>query len=182
MNLWSGAKSQSLGLAQKASAITALSITFAYMQEVGYNTALQRYILSNEAAILDGNTDSTRIGQLRSELASLGITTSLNQAERVFAPGFEQRKTFFAHLKKNGIAKIEQSIIARLSAIRINQGIVTPTAFRSQEFPEFTLHQIDCAADGLVAGLLGLASPPGLDVLFAVTALSYDLLSYAGAC
>lgn len=156
-------KSFSVNAADKASALTSLSILFGYMQEIGYNQDLKKYILSKKDIALYQPPDSTKITTLRQKIEAKNLGITRNQSERIFDLPVEQKQLFFAHLSEVGIEGIEENILQRLSKIQTTTGSFTPTSYQRKapaQVLEVHADASGCAEDGVAAGVLGLLSPP----------------------
>ncbi len=106
----------------------------------------------------------------------------MNEADRAFNPTFDQRQAFLNQLTQGGIYGIEKSMVAQLSSARVGQGSDAAAVLRNGTLSKFNFRPVSCAGLGIAAGLIGILSPPPIDLIFAVGAVTWDLLAYAGLC
>lgn len=94
-----------------ATAQTALTILFAYMEEQGYNKMLQSTLPARAQAVLSNGVDPGRLQAIQTELAQAGISITEDQTVNIFGSAQNQAKSLISRLGSIRIEGIEQNLV-----------------------------------------------------------------------
>lgn len=162
--------------------VGAYSLLFAHMKETGYTSWLNARLLSQTEAIRDTPISPEMIVAMSGKLSKLGFVVSPEQAERTFDVHYDERKAFIQQIGTIGLDGIQKIMLTQMQAASTRLQ-ASPVALYTNYIPGSAhLKRVNCAADGIAAGILGLFSPPPLDAAFAAAGLMYEAMAYAGWC
>lgn len=164
------------------STVGAYALLFAHMRETEYTAWLNAKLLSDVDGIRDTPIEPARIVAISGKLSKLGFVVSPDQAERTFDVHYDQRQAFVQQIGTIGLDGIQKIMLTQMQAAS-KKLKASPVALHTNYIPGSAhMKQVNCAADGIAAGILGLMSPPPLDAAFAAAGLMYEMMAYAGWC
>lgn len=161
-----------------SAALEALATFFAYSKEVGYTSALEARLKAALPSVLGGANFSTHQAALLLQLQSAGISVT-DDVRQSLSPDSETIQQFASSLRSIGLVGIEGQILQQFSRM-VAPARISDTVFTVRSGVH--LREVNCAANGIAAGILALLSPPPLDALFGAVAVTYDMMAAMNVC
>jgi hypothetical protein len=182
-------RTQSQTASTVAATETALSTLFAEMSNIGYNSYLAGTLPGAATALQTNGVNWSLVSSLVSQLQASGMVVTEDDAYNTFAPVPAGVPDFLADLSSIGVSGIEQNQATGVGSVPIpppGGGFkIQQTAWhprRPRAHFERVAARTHCAELGIEAGVLGLFSPPGLDLVFGAAGVIWATMGVLGLC
>lgn len=151
---------------------TAFAILHAHMQEVGWNKAVTPIIITNLKNTIASGRD------LSPALIALGHRATINltnaEATNVFSGGRARLESVLTALQTTGLYGVHNAITTTMSTVAYDlqhEGIKTISGRIAM-----------CGVEAAECGLLGIFSPPPVDIAMGIMAGIFGLMEAMGFC
>ena len=92
-------------------AAAAMKTTFDNLEEIGYNSELEKNLLEGESVFLNYHPSDDDLNSLQNDMSTRGMKTSLERLRAVLDLPYDQKIQFLASIKKEGLYNTELDLV-----------------------------------------------------------------------